>query len=53
MAEILEQRGNKLPHGAARNMALQELWEELTSSDKNDWKEHAQTLAEDVSRLVF
>ncbi|KJA16271.1 hypothetical protein HYPSUDRAFT_71439 [Hypholoma sublateritium FD-334 SS-4] len=50
MEEILEQRGDKFPHGAARNMALQELWAELTSSDKNEWKDCAQNLAEDVSK---
>ncbi len=53
MAEILEQRGKGFPHGAARNMGLQELWEELTSSEKNNWKERAQNLAEDVTQSVF
>ncbi|KJA18633.1 hypothetical protein HYPSUDRAFT_56982 [Hypholoma sublateritium FD-334 SS-4] len=47
--EILESRGNKFPHGAARNMALAELWDELTSLVKDDWKERAQALVEDVS----
>lgn len=51
--EIVEERGNKFPHGAARNMALAELWEDLTSLEKDDWKERAHTLAEDVSRLVL
>ena len=50
MAEILEQRGNTFPHGAARNMGLLELWDELTSSEKNDWKERALNIAEDVSQ---
>lgn len=50
MEEILEQRGDKFPHGAARNMALHELWEELTSSEKNEWKEGALKQAEDVSK---
>ena len=46
---ILEERGNKFPHCAARNMALAELWDELTSLEKDDWKERTRALTEDVS----
>lgn len=50
--EILVERGDRFPKGAARNMALSELWNDLTSSEKNEWKERAHALAEDVSRWV-
>ena len=46
---ILEERGNKFPHGAARNIALAELWDELTSPEKEEWKERTRALTDDVS----
>lgn len=51
--EILEGRDDNLPKGAARNMALADLWDELTNSEKNDWKDHAHALAEDVARYLY
>ena len=48
--EILEERGDRFPKGAARNMALAESWNDLTSADKNEWKECARSMTEDVSR---
>ncbi len=48
--EILEERGDRFPKGAARNMALAESWNDLTSADKNEWKERARSMTEDVSR---
>lgn len=48
--DILQDRGDDLPKGAARNMALSELWNELTDSEKNHWKDRAHALTDDVAR---
>ena len=48
--EILEERGDRFPKGAARNMALAESWNDLTSAEKNEWKERTRAMTEDVSR---
>ncbi|KJA14200.1 hypothetical protein HYPSUDRAFT_208911 [Hypholoma sublateritium FD-334 SS-4] len=48
--EILQARNDNLPKGAARNMALADLWDGLTDSEKNDWKDRAHALSGDVSR---
>ncbi len=48
--EILQEHNENLPTGAARNMALLELWNDLTDSEKNDWKDRAHALTDDVSR---
>ena len=48
--EILEERSDHFPKGAARNMALAESWNDLTSAEKNEWKERTRAMTEDVSR---
>ena len=48
--EIVEERGDNFPKGATRNMALSEFWNGMTSAEKNEWKDRAHTLSEDVER---
>ena len=48
--DILRDRDDNLPKGAARNVALSELWNELTDLEKNHWKDRAHAITDDVAR---
>lgn len=53
MEEIYESHRDNISKGTARKEAISELWNELISSEKNDWKERAEAYAMDIEKYLF